>query len=74
MVGAHANAYQGPKKQEKFEKLCKQLEGFDEGRHLIIDPDIDKSHHSAIHIIVDNKMHNYVTMWCCTMTLLCGQK
>ena len=23
----------GPKKQEKFEKLCKQLEGFDQGRH-----------------------------------------
>ena len=23
----------GPKKQEKFEKLCDQLEGFDEGRH-----------------------------------------
>ena len=23
----------GLKKQEKFEKLCKQLEGFDQGRH-----------------------------------------
>ena len=23
----------GPKKQAKFEELCNQLEGFDEGRH-----------------------------------------
>ena len=50
----------GLKKQEKFEKLCKQLEGFDEGRHQIIVPDIDKSHYSVIDIIIDNKAQTHL--------------
>ena len=51
----------GAKQQEKFEKLCQQLEGFDKGRHQIIVPDIDKSHYSVIDIIIDNKTSNYIT-------------
>ena len=51
----------GPKKQEKPENLCKQLEGFDEGKHQIIVPDIDKSHYGVIDIIIDNKRPNYIT-------------
>ena len=51
----------GEKKQEKFEKLCQQLEGFDKGRHQIVVPDIDKSHYSVIHIIIDNKSPIYIT-------------
>ena len=51
----------GVKKQEKFEKLCQQLEGFDKGRHQIIVPDIDKSHNSVIDIIIDSKSPNYIT-------------
>ena len=48
-----------PKKQEKFGKLCNQLEGFDEGRHQIFVPDINKSHYSVIDIIIDKKS-NYI--------------
>ena len=51
----------GLNKQEKFEKLCKQLEQFGEGRLQIIVPDIDKSHFSVIDIIIDNKTPNYIT-------------
>ena len=51
----------GVKKQEKFEKLCQQLEGFDKGRHQIVVPDIDKSHYSVFDIIIDNKTPNYIT-------------
>ena len=38
----------GVKKQEKFERLCQQLEGFDKGRQQIIVPDSDKSHYSVL--------------------------
>ena len=41
-------------KQEKFEKLFLQLEGFDQGRHQIIVPDIDKSHYSVLDVMIDN--------------------
>ena len=51
----------GPKKQEKFEKLCNKLEGFDQGRHRIIIPDVDKSHYSVLHIMIDNKSPNCIT-------------
>ena len=50
----------GVKKQEKFEKLCQQLEGFEKGKHQIVVPDIDKSHYSVIDIIIDNKSPNYI--------------
>ena len=50
----------GPKKQEKFKKLCKQLEGFEEGKHQGIVPDIEKSHYSVINIMIDNESPNYV--------------
>ena len=48
------------KKQEKFEKLCQQLEGFEKGKHSIVVPDIDKSHYTMIDIIIDNKSPNYI--------------
>ena len=50
----------GLKKHEKFEKLCKQFKGFDEGRLQIIVADIDKSNYSVIDIILDNKTPNYI--------------
>ena len=50
----------GPKKQEKFEKLCKQLEDFDKGKHQIIVPDIGKSHYSVLDIMIDNESPNYI--------------
>ena len=49
------------KKQEKIEKFCKQLEGIDQGRHLIIVADIEKSHYSVIDIMIDSKTPNYIT-------------
>ena len=51
----------GVKEQEKFEKLCQQLEGFEEGEHQIVVPDIDKSHYSMIDIIIDHKFPNFIT-------------
>ena len=63
----------GPKIQEKFEKLCNQLEGFDERRHQIIVPDIEKSHYSVIDIVTDNKSPNYI-MNVLYYDSLCGQK
>ena len=50
----------GPKKQEKFEKSCKQLEGFDQGRHHIIVPVLDKSHYNVLDIMIDNESPNYM--------------
>ena len=38
----------GIKKQEKFVKLCQQLDGFEKGKHQVVVPDIDKSHYSVI--------------------------
>ena len=51
----------GPKKQEKLEKLCKQLEGFDQGRHLIIVPEIDKSHYSDLTDFYNKRKHKWAT-------------
>ena len=51
----------GIKKQEKFVKLCQQLDGFEKGMHGVVVPDIDKSHYSMIDIIIDNNSPNYIT-------------
>ena len=51
----------GVKKQEKFEKLCQQLEGFEKGKHQIVVPDIDKSHYSVIDSIINNKSPNSIS-------------
>ena len=51
----------GIKKQEKFVKLCQQLDGFEKGKHRVVVPDINKSHYSMIDIIIDNKSPNYIT-------------
>ena len=53
-------ALRGVKKQEKFEKLCGQLAGFDAGKHRIIVPDIAQSHYSVIDIMIDNESPNYI--------------
>ena len=50
----------GIKKQEKFARLCQQLEGFEKGKHQVVVPDIDRSHYSMIDIIIDNKSPNYI--------------
>ena len=50
----------GIKKQEKFVKLCQQLDGFE--KHQVVVPDIDKSRYSMIDIIIDNNSPNYITM------------
>ena len=64
----------GPKKHEKFEKWCQQLEGFDEGRHQIIVPDIEKSHYSIIDIIIDNKTPNHITKVLFYDSLVCQKQ
>ena len=53
--------YRGIKKQERFMKLCQQLDGFETGKHQVVIPDIDKSHYSVIDIIIDNDSANYIT-------------
>ena len=53
--------YKGIKKQEKFMKLCKQLDGFDKSKHQVVVPDIDRSHYSVINILIDNDTPNYIT-------------
>ena len=53
--------FKGVKKQQKFEKLCGHLTGFDTGKHQIIVPDIDRSHYSVIDINIDNESPNYIT-------------
>ena len=63
----------GVKKQEKFEKLCQQVEQFEKRKHRIVVPDTDKSHYSVIDIIIDNISPNY-SQRCCTMMLLCIQR
>ena len=53
--------FRGVKKQQKFEKLCGQLAGFDTGKHQIIVPDIAQSRYSVIDIMIDNNNLNYIT-------------
>ena len=50
-----------PNENTKFKKVCRMLEGFDEGKHWFIIPDIDSSRYIMINVMIDNNSDNYIT-------------
>ena len=40
---------------------CGTFEGFDKGKHQLIIPDINDSHHNVIDVMIDNNSENDIT-------------